>query len=267
MPLEQAQMFITKYLRDPRFRERYRSPESKDVEVECNLSKDDLDLVRQIDLDDLDRAAVGMRDERRTKRESEFQQFVDHLAVYTAMDPFFEQYDRAYPDGMLTRPQEMDRFLDFGTCFVLGNGLPPYLIDLLRFCYHYVKLSDTPLDRSAPVLAENPESLRPFHRLQLQKPYRILDFPYDVLWLARQTPDSELASVPPLPVRLFLQKNWSKAKETQIFYASEIPVLPSLAHEPVAVIDLLALIPASAYPDAVAYLEELVERRILGVLS
>jgi hypothetical protein len=268
MPLEQIQYFLTKYLRDPDFRQRYRNSELVAIERELNLTKADLDIVRSFNLDDLDRTAIGLRDERRSKRETEFQQFVDHLAIYGPMDTFFEQYDSRYTEGLLTRPQEMSWFLNFATNFVLAHKLPNYLIDLLRFCYHYVKLSDTPRERTAPLLQELPvDGLQPSHTMQLRKPYKIVQFRYDVLYIARQSPSLELAALPPQPTELFIQKNWNRAKETQILYTSELPFLPLLQNGPVIVLDLLATLSSDAYGQAVVHLEELFRRGVIEVSS
>jgi len=268
MALEQLQLFLTRYLRDADFRERYRGADASALTAELKLSREDLDLIRAIDIKDLDRSAINMRDERRSKRETEFQQFVDHLAVYGPMDAFFEQYDRAHSDGLLTRPQEMDRFLDFATDFILKNGLPEYLVDLLRFCYHYVKVADMPCDRSIPILEDRPaKGLRPSFRVALLKPYRIVDFRRDVLFIARQTPSVELAQLPPAPTQVIIQKSWSRAKETHIFYTRELPLLPRLFEGTVAVIDLVSLLPANGYPDGMSHINELLERSVIGIVA
>src|SRR5262245_12652034 len=103
MPLEQVQLFLTKYLRNPEFRHRYRAGEAEALNGELQLEGSDVGLVNSINLDDLDRTAEGLRDERRSKREAEFKEFTNHLSVFASLDRFFEQFDATYPDGLLSR--------------------------------------------------------------------------------------------------------------------------------------------------------------------
>lgn len=267
MPLEQVQLFLTTYLRNPGFRRRYRGGEADALHRELKLDESDVGLVTAIDKDDLDRTADGLRDERRSKREAEFREFTNHLAAFVPLDPFFEQFDAAYPDGLLSRPVEMDRFLSFAAGFVLAGNLPEYLIDILRLCYQYTQVSDLPLERSAAVVAEPaPNGLQPFHRLRLRKPYRVCVFRYDVLALARATPNQGLSAVCPSPVEILIQKDWNRFKETRILYTS---MLPSglLGNEPLAVLDLLAGLSTQEYPRAVAHLQELLGRGFVDVLA
>jgi hypothetical protein len=267
MSLQHVQLFLTTYLRNPEFRRRYRAGEADALRRELNLDEDDARLVAGIDLDDLDRAALGMRDERRSKREAEFKEFTDHLAAFGPMDSFFEQFDAAYPDGLLSRPLELDRFLAFAAGFVLRHNLPEYLIDILRLCYHYTQVSDLPLERSAPVReGALPGGLQPFHRLHLRAPYRVCRFRYDVLTLARAAPHPAMAGVGPFPVEVLIQKDWSRFKETRIFYTSSFP--PALLrNERLSVLDLLATLPTSEYPHALGQLQEFHSRGVIDVLA
>ncbi len=258
MGLEEVQLFLTTYLRDPGFREGYRRGEAASLEERLNLSRDDVEFVRSIDLDDLDRSAAGFREERMDKRRTEFAQFFEHLGVYGPVEEFFAAYDRANPTGLLTRPLEMDRFLAYSTEFVLAQGLPEYLIDLLRFCYHYVQLADRPLEQVAGEITELPEGgLRAYHRVQLHKPYRLVNFRYDVLSIAQSEPSQELAYLPPQPTDLFMQKSRRLFKRTQIMYAAQLPFLGRLGDGPASVLELVAPLPSGEMAWAVGHLEHL----------
>jgi len=266
MPLEQVQRYLTAYLRNPEFRRRVRGGMREQAEREMCLDTADTDLVRKISLDDLDRAAGGLRDERQTKREAEFKQFTDNLACFGPVSNFFEEFDAEYPEGLLSRPLEMDRFLDFSTKFVLNHGLPDYLLDLLRFCYYYVKVSDMPRDRSTAVLEELPPGgLQPHHRLRLRRPYRVVAFRYDVLWLAQSPPSPGLAMTPPNPTELLIQKNWARFKQTVALRTSELPFYRGLADGPASIIDLISMGSPADYSWAVAHLQELFQRGVLEV--
>ena len=267
MPLQHVQLFLTKYLRNPEFRRRYRGGDADALRRELNLDDADARLVASINLDDLDRTAQNLREERRSKREAEFKEFTDHLAVFGPMDSFFEQFDASYPDGLLSRPLELDRFLAFATQFVLAHNLPDYLIDILRLCYHYTQVSDLPLERS-PSVREGPlpDGLQPFHRLQLRAPFRVCRFRYDVLSLARATPHPALAGVGPFPAEVLIQKDWSRFKETRIFYTSAFPSA-LVRNERLSVLDLLAALPTGEYGRALGQLQEFQSRGVIDVLA
>ena len=258
MGLEEVQIFLTTYLRDPEFREGYRRGEAEALEGRLNLSRDDVAFVRSIDLDDLDRSAAGFREERMDKRRTEFEQFFDHLGAYGPVDAFFADYDRENPSGLLTRPLEMDRFLDYSTRFIVRRGLPEYLIDLLRFCYHYVQLADRPLGQVARELTELPETgLRAYHRVQLHEPHRLVNFRYDVLNIARSEPSQELAYLQPQPTELFMQKSRRLYKRTQIVNAAQLPFLSRIAGGPTSVLELVSSLPSAEMAWAVGHLEHL----------
>lgn len=266
MGLEQVQLFITTYLRNPEFRERYRGGQAETLEVLVDLNEQDRELIHAIDLDDLDRSAAGFRDERADKRRTEFEQFIAHLGVYGPIEDFYVAYDRRNPDGLLSRPLEMDRFLAFSTEFVLSQGLPEYLLDLLRFCYHYVQLADKPFEEVERELVSWPDSgLSAYHRIQLRKPYRIIGFRYDVLSLAQMQPSREIAQLAPQPIQLFMQKSRQRFKRTQIYYASDVPFLTELLDESSSLLELISQQPSSQMAWAVQQLEAMHRDGIIAV--
>lgn len=267
MGLEEVQLFMTTYLRDPQFRESYRQGAAESLEQQLKLEPPDIELIRAINLDDLDRSAAGFRDERADKRRTEFEQFVEHLGVYGPIEEFYVAYDRAHPGGLLTRPMEMDRFLSFSTEFILSNGLPDYLLDLLRFCYHYVQLSDMPQEEVAHELKELPaDGLRAYHRVQLHKPYRLVNFNYDVLSIAQAMPSTDLAYIAPQPTLLLMHKSRSLFKRTQILYASQLPFLGSLLNGQHSVLDIVSMLPSSQMAWGVEQLQDMHTAGIIAVV-
>jgi hypothetical protein len=266
MGLEQLQLFLTTYVRDASFRERYRHGFAEALELELKLEPEDIQLIRTIDLDDLDRSGTNFREERSDKRRTEFEQFVEHLAVYGPIEDFYAAYDRANPKGLLTRPLEMDRFLAFATEFILGNGLPEYLLDILRFCYHYVQLSDTPLEQSERELKQLPETgLLAYHRISLLKPYRVLNFRYDALSIASAAPTPDFAYLPPQPTQLLMQKSRRLFKRTQIFYTTQLPFLDELLAGSKSILELVSSLPAAQMSWAVEQLRNMHAAEIIAV--
>lgn len=266
MGLEQVQLFLTTYVRDAQFRESYRQGYAEALEQQLLLTPEDIQLIRAVNLDDLDRSGFNFREERSDKRRTEFEQFVEHLGVYGPIEDFYVAYDRANPKGLLTRPLEMDRFLAFSTEFVLTNGLPEYLLDLLRFCYHYVQVSDSPLERSERELEQLPETgLLAYHRISLHKPYRVLNFRYDVLSIASTTPTPDLAYLPPQPTQLFMQKCRRHFKRTQIFYTTRLPFLDELLPGSKSILELVSSLPAAQMAWAVEQLQNMHAAEIIAV--
>jgi hypothetical protein len=266
MGLEQVQLFLTTYVRDAQFRESYRHGYAEGLEQQLSLEPEDIKLIQSINLDDLDRSASGFREERADKRRTEFEQFVEHLAAYGPIEDFYVAYDRAHPKGLLTRPMEMDRFLAFSTDFVLNNGLPEYLLDLLRFCYHYVQISDLPLEITGHELEQLPETgLLAYHRIRLHKPYRVLEFRSDVLSIARATPSTDLAYLTPQPTQLFMQKSRKMFKRTQIFYAAQLPFLDKLLAGNKSTLELVSSLPATRMAWAVEQLHNMYAAEIIAI--
>jgi hypothetical protein len=267
MSLAGIQLFLTTYLRDPRFRQLYRAAGGEKLLQDFELSPADCEIVRSIHLGDLDRTAQDFREERARKRAAEFTPFVDHLAVYGPIEQFYDTYDASHPDGLLTRPLEMDRFLGFSADFVTSHGLPSYLLDLLRFSYHCSKLAETPREPfKEPAGDAVPEGgLEAYHRIHLRRPYRLISFRYDVLRLAQSAPLPELANVPSNPTELFLQKSWTLAKRSIAIDVSELPFLRMLVEQPQAVVDLVGLVGPDEVGTALAHITDLVQRGIVGL--
>ncbi len=265
MGLREVQAFVTYYLRDPEFRESYRHSDKGAVELELGLVDGDVELVREIDLDDLDRIAVGFRDDRVMKRESEFEEFLNHLSVYVPPASFMEAFDRAYPRGPETQSLELDRFLAFAMEYLLGNDLPEYLLHLAYFCYTFCKLSIAPSE-----IAENQlqgGALRPYHLIQLRRPYHVAKFRYDVVGIAQTQPSQGLATAPPEETELLIQKDHKLFKRAQIYYTRDLPLLPELLKGRVMLFDLMSHLPSHQYSDFVDGIEDMSKRGIVDVVN
>lgn len=269
MTLATVQRFFAVYLRNPAFREAYRGGEATALQSSMGFGQDDAELVSTIDLDILDHTAEGFRQDRLDKRWGEFSQFLAHLGAYVSVQQFLELWDRAFPEGLMNRPAEMDRFLTFASEFVVAGGLPDYLLDLLRFCYHYTRIADAPVTHiDGAVEALPPSGLRAYHLLRLRAPFHVLECRHDALALAEVEPDSELAQLDPHPVRLLIQKDRHRAKRTAVRHVDALPFVPALlGGEAVQVSDLLAGLPAAHYPDALRHLTSLIDEDVVAAVE
>ncbi len=259
MSLEGVQEFITRYLREPEFRERCRQDMAAAAR-ECRVEESELAELKGLGAQDFDNAAEEMFRDRIGKRSDEFRQFVDHLALYYPIEQFYRDYDATHPGGQLARPLELNRFLDFGVKQVLSRQLPDYLLDLLRFCYGYTSLADAPLESSpaTAIKVSADTELRAHQRVALRRPYRIVEFRYDILTLASHDPALGPPQVIPAPGHYLMQKHWEQAKTTRVVPVDELPLLARLQGEtPVALIDLVAWAPNAEIPGLVSHLQQL----------
>ncbi|HEY0066245.1 MAG TPA: hypothetical protein VGB46_02745 [Flavisolibacter sp.] len=266
MALKEVQHFLTQYIRDSRFRETVAGSGIASVAAHYNLNGDDQKLLEEMELSYVAREAEGVLVERLEKREGEFREFFDHLANYTSIEHFFRLYDQAYSKGLMTRPVEMDCFLSFATGFVVENQLPPYLVDLARFNYHYTQISITPIENGEAGGLRPDEELRLYHLVQLKSPYRIVNFRYDIPGILR----SEFDFNNPLyfqeaPISLFIQKDWDKPTTTQIHYAGDVPLLNELTRGETSVNELLACYGVQQYGQVLNMLSSLYQRNIISV--
>lgn len=255
MPLREIQEFLTRYLRNPAFRQRWEGSERHALKAELGLSDDDIALIEQIPMDDLERSAEGFRDDRLSKRRSEFSQFLDHLSLYGPVDEFLNAFDAAYPEGWEAQPLELDRFLSFGTSFVTNNGLPEYLISLLRFCYHYCKIAIAPTEIPDDRI-ENPrdKGIEVYHNVKLRQPYRVENFLYDALAIAMADPQPGESPVRQ-PTRLLFIKNQETFKRSIIWRVADLPpFVAALIDGPKALTDLLGPYDVTVYPQLVSLL-------------
>jgi len=263
-----VQRFFAVYLRNPAFRESYRGGDAASLHSSLGLDVGDVELISAIDLDVLDCTAEGFRQDRIDKRRGEFSQFLSHLGAYVPPQRFLELWDRAFPDGLMNRPAEMDRFLTFASEYIVANELPEYLLDLLRFCYHYTKVADAPVTEIDGTLDQLPPSgLRAYHLLRLRGPFHVLACRHDALALVEAEPDRELALLPPHPVRLLIQKDRQRAKRTKVYRLDAIPFVPALVGgDAMQVSDLLAGLRAADYPDALHHLRSLINEDLVAVV-
>jgi hypothetical protein len=267
--LAAVQRFFAVYLRNPAFRESYRGGDAAALQSSLRLDAADVELLSTLDLDVLDRTAEGFRQDRIDKRWGEFSQFLSHLGAYVPPQPFLELWDRAFPEGLMNRPAEMDRFLTFASEYVVANRLPDYLLDLLRFCYHYTRIADAPVTEIDGALEPLPPSgLRAYHRLRLRGPFHVLACRHDALALAEAEPDRRFAQLDAHPVRLLIQKDRHRAKRTYVRHLDALPFVGALLDgDARQVSDLLVGLPARGYPDALRELTSLIDQDVLAVIE
>ena len=265
MSLREVQAFVTYYLRDPEFREGYRNGSRDALEAQLRLDNNDIKLVREINLDELDHIAVGFRDDRVAKRQSEYEEFLKHLGAY--MDPaaFLAAYDRDYPGGLETQSLELDRFLAFAVEFLSTHRLPDYLISLAYFCYSFCKIAIAPVQKQGgPV---EPGELHPYHSIRLREPYQIAKFRYDVVRIAQSESSSDLAGIPPQPTELLIQKDHSLFKRAQVYYCSELPLVGALLSGQRMLFDLVSELPSEDYHGFINHISDLAHRGIIDVIT
>lgn len=265
MSLREIHEFLTIYLRNPAFRERWNSGEKDKLKGELGLSDADMALIEQMPIDDLNRTAEGFRDDRLAKRRSEFSQFLDHLALYGPVDDFLNAFDAAYPQGWEAQPFELDRFLDFGNRFVVEQNLPGYLVSLLRFCYHYCRVAITPAIIPEDRIEKPRENaVEAHHFVQLCKPYRIEDFHYDSLAIAMAGPqpgESPLRQA----TRLLFIKNQHAFKRSIIWRVDDLPpLIAALIDGPKMLIDLFWPYEVAAGPQLMSLLLDFHDAGVVG---
>jgi hypothetical protein len=169
----------------------------------------------------------------------------------------------------MNRPAEMDRFLTFASEYAVANRLPDYLLDLLRFCYHYTRIADAPVTEIDGALEPLPPSgLRAYHRLRLRGPFHVLACRHDALALAEAEPDRRFAQLDAHPVRLLIQKDRHRAKRTYVRHLDALPFVGALLDgDARQVSDLLVGLPARGYPDALRELTSLIDQDVLAVIE
>lgn len=250
MALREIHAFLTRYIRDPYFREQWKGAGASTLRNELGLSDADLETLKQIPLNELDAASEGMRSDRINKRRTEFAQFLDHLSLYVPVDEFLNAYDAAHTTGRESIAVEIDWFLSFSIKFVASNGLPEYLIALARFCHLYTKLAFMPLKISDNTLDNPRESgLEFYHTVKLYEPFRIEDFRYDALEIANSAPGSECAYTG-TPTRLLFLKSRHAFKRSTIWNVTDLPpYISALIEGPKMLSDLVGMQAAGTYSE------------------
>lgn len=266
MALKDVQLFITKYLRDFDMRDAVSREGLKKIATDHGLNDEEHDILVEMDLSYLARESSTIREERMEKRVGEFREYFDHLGMFVSAEKYFEEYDAAYRTGLMTRPVELDCTLSFAAMYVVKHQLPPYLIDLARFNYHYTQVSITPIENGEASYRKPDEELQLYHLIQLKAPYRIIDFRYDILSILGSPFDyNNPLYFEESPITLFIQKEWDKATTTQIFYAGEMPLLNQLVKGETSVNELLANYPVKEYESVLETVADLRRRNIISV--
>lgn len=269
MALKDVQLFVTKFLRDSELREAVSRDGIKKLASAHGLDEKEQDTILDMDLPYLDKEAAAIIGERFDKREGEFKEFFQHLSMYGPVEDFFFRYDRAYRTGLMTRPIEIDCLLSFATTFVVQNKLPAYLIDLARFNYYYTKVSITAIEKDNSGIDKGlNDGLQLYKIVQLNQPYKIVNFRYDVLSIVRSEfkyndPQYSQENL----VSLFMQKDWNKPTTTKIFYANEIAFLDQLIKEEFSVNELLATYSVQHHDWVINALAHLLENNIISLKS
>ncbi|HEX2687805.1 MAG TPA: hypothetical protein VHN14_14360 [Kofleriaceae bacterium] len=266
MSLEGVHRFLTVFLRNPAMRADILRGVSDDQLRSLGVDDPELPLVRAIDLNVLYRSARGLADERRGRRRQEFTQFIDYLEQFIPMEPFWEGFEQAYPSGTLHRMEEVRRFSDYATRFLLESPLPPFLLDLMQFNLHTTSLSEAPRVQIEGALDDDAigDMVLPSDEIALREPYRVVEFRCDVIRIASQSL-SQLGGPPPYqPTTLFIQKDWSQPKTARAIPLEELPMFRHL-RERALVHDRIAQFDRRLAYSLIGHLRELAHRGIIHV--
>ncbi|MBL4699944.1 MAG: hypothetical protein JKX85_01680 [Phycisphaeraceae bacterium] len=255
MPLRETQVFLTRYMREPIFREQWKGGGKEALQTEIGLTAQDLDMLSSIPIEDMDLAADGLRDDRLKKRQSEFRYFLEFLGQYMQEDNFLKAFDATYTGGWQRRSIEIDWFLAFATKFISANGLPDYLQTLLRFCYHYTKIATAPeIISENTVLNPSEAGVEPYHMVRLRQPYCVEAFRYDAYGLSQTGAQPNM--IPELDLnQLLMVKNYKYHNRSIIWRMRDLPPFVAvLADGPKMVSSLIGLYDTVTYPEIVAEL-------------
>lgn len=262
MALLNQQRFLTRYFRDESFRTQVHDKGIADAGLE--VDKVDIEFLEALSLDDLDRAALSVRQERVSKRAAEFEPFIRHLGLHFGVQDFLDEFDRQYTTGLQARPMEVDRFVSFALRALAQLGLPDYLADLLRFSYETTVLADRPIVVPDNAVDTFPDPLEAAHVVQLRQPFRIRQYSYDVVTIASTDASESTGTWPTTPTTLLLQKNWDVPKRTRAFPVLRGALLTHLAESgQVQILELLA-VPVGTFSDVISTLESL---HAMGVIA
>lgn len=269
MSLLGMQEFLTRYMRDPVLRNACRDDVRRAAEEKnFELSDEEIEQLRGIDLQYFERAANGIDEERRNKRESEFKRFFSHYALYADVEQFFARYIMLHTRGTLSRPDEMERFLAFAIRHVVNTALPRYLVDLARFDYHVVKAAAAPAEPTGGAIRERPrDGLEAYHLVSLRRPFRQVDFLFDAYEIARAEPCDRWASSAHSPTRLIIQPSPTHYKASIVNYSQDLPGCELLVEGVHRVEELIARIPGGGLAATFAQLESLAAEGVIDVFS
>lgn len=264
MSLLEQQRFLTRYLRDEAVRHAVR--EGGVASAGLPLDDDDIEYLESLSLDDLDRTASNIREERLNKRAAEFEPFVKHLGLHVPLQEVLEDFDRRYTTGLQARWMEVDRFVSYATRMLSVRSLPDYLFDLLRFNYDVAVLADRPIVEPEYLVEMFPKDLDAAMTIEVCQPYRVRRFTYDVVTIASTDPAESRGDWAPAPCEVLLQKNWTVPKRTRAFVLGGDDVLSRLVHAgSSSVLDLLAGQPVQSFPAIVGELESYHDARVVAV--
>lgn len=267
MATRELQTFLTRYIRDPAFAQRWIGGERDAIREEINLSEEDLALIDALDLADLDRTGEEMRSDRLDKRRAEFSHFLKWLSLFGPADDLLNAYHAAYATGSEAQGIELKRFLDFSIRFVASNGLPDFLAEMARFCFEYCRVAvmDRPEDREVVEDAEF-ESLPLTAMIRLARPNRSVVFAYDCYGIALREPDPTCLPEP-RPTEILFLKSKADFKRSTIWRTRDLPIgVQGLARDPAMLAEVVAPAGASQLAPLTAYLAELHRTGVLEVV-
>lgn len=265
MSLREVQVFLTSYLRDQSFRATHRDGELDQLAT-LNLTNHERSLVEQIKLDHLDKVAGNVLSERFDRAISVFGLFFDHLARFTDVDAFYQEFDRQHTRGWWQRRAEIRRLEAFVLDIVAERGLPDYLVDLCRLCSHITVVAESPKSAS-PKHADLPgiTVVRGYHLVALRQPFDVVRFRYDVI-RALDDPDWSGHTASPTSTELLIQRDWRQHKRSRILVLSEHPVLRALTEGPATVFALGARLPELSYSALLYSVAELFSEEVVHLV-
>jgi hypothetical protein len=276
MSLRETQVFLTTYLRDQDFRRRYRDGEADLLAKEIGLDAADTELIRQVNLDQLDRMAEHVLAERLGRTSGVFGLLLEHLGRFVDVSERYQEFDRDFSAGWWQRRAEIRRFEIFVLDLVVTDGLPDYLVDLCRLCAQVTVVAETPKVRpDGPADLPGLTRVRANDVVRLRAPYDVLQLRHDVLRMM-DDPDGYGTAPIPVPTRVLIQRDWRQHKRSRVFRVADEPVLEALLTGPATVLELGGALPhlsystllsavADLYSDGIVHLT--VARELAGELA
>ncbi|MDN3240117.1 hypothetical protein [Glycomyces tritici] len=263
MTLRATQVFMTRFLREPEFREQCRAEGVARFQQELGLDDAEVAMIAAVDLDQYEHAATSVRDQRAGRTYTVFGALIDELRLYVDYDRLYLEYDRVYSAGWWQRFAETRRFETFATDFIVRNGLPEYLIDLARLCASITKVADTPkaLPEGSTTDPAGLKAVAPTFRASLRRPFEVRVYRHDVLRLLDDPRYRE--GLAPKRTRVLIQRDWRQHKRSRLFPLDEEPLVAALAEGPASALELGERLPEWSYAQILAGLSDLYADKVV----
>ena len=267
MSLYQTQAFLSRYVRDQDFRQRYRDGQATDLADQLGLSTQERGLIAQIQLDQFDRIAEHVLTERLGRTSGVFDLLLEHLGRFVDVDECYRDFDRQWSSGWWQRRTEIRRFEAYLLELVVAERLPEYLIDLARFCAQVTVVAEAP--KVAPGRGSDlPGRDRVLGNdlVTVRGPAEVLHLRHDVLRII-DDPDGYGTTPTPLATAVLIQRDWRQHKRSRIFRLSEEPVLGALVDRPATVLELGERLPTLPYATLLTAVAELYGEQIVHLTA